>query len=84
MATRAAKYMGLDIAGVDILRTKKGPVIIEVNSQPGLEGITKATGVDVAKKIVKYTEKCVNARKKNSKKTTAVKRLLKKIPKIEG
>jgi ribosomal protein S6--L-glutamate ligase len=84
IALRAAKYMGLDIAGVDVLRTKKGPVIIEVNSQPGLEGITKATGVDVAKKIVKYTERCVKARKKNSKKSSAVKRLLKKIPKIEG
>lgn len=84
MAVRAVKYIGLDISGVDILRTKNGPVIIEVNSNPGLSGITKYAKVDVAEKIVKYAEKRIKEHKKNSKKSSAVKRLLKKIPKIEG
>jgi ribosomal protein S6--L-glutamate ligase len=56
MAVRAAQVMGLDISGVDILRTKTGPKVIEVNSNPGLEGITKASGVDVAGKIVSFME----------------------------
>ena len=64
MALDASFGLGLDISGVDILRTKKGPVIIEVNSQPGLEGITKATGIDVAQKIVEYVEYRVDLQKK--------------------
>jgi len=64
MALDASIGLGLDISGVDILRTKKGPVIIEVNSQPGLEGITKATGIDVAKKIIEYVQRRVDQRKK--------------------
>lgn len=56
IALRAAKVLGLDIAGVDILRTKSGPKIIEVNSNPGLEGITKASGVNVASKLADYVE----------------------------
>lgn len=67
MAVRASVDLGLDISGVDILRTKRGPVIIEVNSQPGLEGITKATGIDVAGAIVKYVERRVKRRKKRLK-----------------
>lgn len=55
--TRAAKTMGLNVCGVDILRSKHGPVIMEVNSSPGLEGIEKATGIDIAKKIIKFLEK---------------------------
>ncbi len=63
LCVEAMKRLGLNIAGVDILRTKKGPVIIEVNSYPGLEGITAATGVDVAEKIVKYAERKVIRRR---------------------
>ncbi|MBU4315588.1 30S ribosomal protein S6--L-glutamate ligase, partial [Patescibacteria group bacterium] len=48
--------MGLDISGVDILRTHKGPKVIEVNSNPGIEGISKGSGVDVAFKIVNFIE----------------------------
>ena len=53
-AIRAAKAMGLRVAGVDLLRSNHGPVVMEVNSSPGLEGIEKATGVDVAGKIIEY------------------------------
>lgn len=57
LAVRAAKVMGLDVAGVDLLRSAHGPLVIEVNSSPGLEGIEKATGKDVAGAIIKYIEK---------------------------
>ena len=53
-AVRAAKAMGLRVAGVDLLRSNHGPVIMEVNSSPGLEGIEKTTGVDVAGKIIDF------------------------------
>ena len=56
-AIRAAKAMGLRIAGVDLLRSHHGPVVIEVNSSPGLEGIEKATKIDVASKIIEYIAK---------------------------
>ncbi len=56
-ASRAAKAMGLRVAGVDLLRSNHGPVVMEVNSSPGLEGIEKATEVDVAGKIIDYLEK---------------------------
>lgn len=56
-ATRAAKLMGLGVAGVDLLRSNHGPVVMEVNSSPGLEGIEGATGVDVASKVIEYVEK---------------------------
>lgn len=55
-ATRSAKAMGLKIAGVDLLRSNHGPVVMEVNSSPGLEGIEKASGVDVAAKIIQFVE----------------------------
>lgn len=61
-AVLAAKKMGLDVAGVDMLPSKRGPLIIEVNSSPGLEGIEGATKVDIAGKIIKHLEK--NAGKK--------------------
>ena len=59
-AVNAAKIMGLHMAGVDILRSNRGPVVMEVNSSPGLEGIEKATGKDVAGIIIEFIEK--NAR----------------------
>ncbi len=56
-AVRAAKIMGLNVAGVDILRSNHGPVVMEVNSSPGLEGIENATGKDVAGLIIQFIEK---------------------------
>lgn len=56
-AVTAAKKMGLGVAGVDMLPSKRGPLIIEVNSSPGLEGIEGATKVDIAGKIIQYLEK---------------------------
>lgn len=61
-AIMAAKKMGLGVAGVDMLPSKRGPLILEVNSSPGLEGIEGATKVDIAGKIIQYLEK--NASKK--------------------
>lgn len=55
-AVRAAHIMGLNVAGVDILRSHHGPVVIEVNSSPGLKGIESATEVDVAAKIIEFIE----------------------------
>ena len=59
-AVRAARVMGLNVAGVDILRSNHGPVVMEVNSSPGLEGIESATGKDIAGQIIEFLEK--NAR----------------------
>jgi ribosomal protein S6--L-glutamate ligase len=55
-AVRAARKLGLNVAGVDMLRSRHGPVIIEVNSSPGLEGIEQATGKDIAGKIIQFIE----------------------------
>lgn len=59
-AVRAAKIMGLNVCGVDILRSNHGPVVMEVNSSPGLEGIETITGKDIASQIIMFIEK--NAR----------------------
>ena len=48
--------MGLNVAGVDMLRSNHGPVIMEVNSSPGLEGVEKVTGKDIAGKIIEFIE----------------------------
>ncbi|MGE0408930.1 MAG: 30S ribosomal protein S6--L-glutamate ligase [Amphiplicatus sp.] len=56
-ALAAAKAMGLNVCGVDMLRSNHGPVVMEVNSSPGLEGVEKATGVDVAGKVIEFIEK---------------------------
>jgi len=55
-ALRAARAMGLNVCGVDMLRSNHGAVVMEVNSSPGLEGVEKATGVDVAGKIIEFIE----------------------------
>ncbi|WP_340198854.1 30S ribosomal protein S6--L-glutamate ligase [Ascidiimonas sp. W6] len=57
MALKATKAMGLHIAGVDIIRSSKGPLLLEVNSSPGLEGIESATGIDIAASIIQAIEK---------------------------
>jgi ribosomal protein S6--L-glutamate ligase len=57
MAIDAARIMGLDVAGVDMVRSSTGPKILEVNSSPGLEGIEGATGVDIAAKMIEFLEK---------------------------
>ncbi len=59
-AVRAAKTMGLNVCGVDLLRSNHGPVVMEVNSSPGLKGIEEATGKDIATMIIQFIEK--NAR----------------------
>ncbi|MFT7618037.1 MAG: ribosomal protein S6--L-glutamate ligase [Planctomycetota bacterium] len=56
-AVKAAKTMGLRVCGVDLLRSARGPLIMEVNSSPGLEGIEGRTGIDVAGLIIQYIEK---------------------------
>lgn len=56
-AVRAAKVMGLNVCGVDLLRANHGPVVMEVNSSPGLEGLEKTTEIDVASKIILFLEK---------------------------
>lgn len=55
-AINAAETMGLPVAGVDMLPSKRGPLILEVNSSPGLQGIEKATGVDIATQIILHVE----------------------------
>ena len=65
-ALKAAKSMGLAIAGVDMLQSKRGPMVLEVNSSPGLEGIETATKINIAEKIIEYIERSV-ARKRRPK-----------------
>ena len=57
MAIKASKILNLDVAGVDIIRSNKGPLLLEVNSSPGLEGIENATGKDIANAIIVAIEK---------------------------
>ena len=56
VSRKAAKVLGLSVAGVDLIQSNRGPLVLEVNSSPGLEGIEKATGIDVADEIIKYLE----------------------------
>lgn len=56
MAVRAAKIMGLNMAGVDLLRSDRGPLVMEVNSSPGLEGIETTTGINVAALMIQFIE----------------------------
>ncbi|EDN66472.1 S6 modification enzyme RimK [Beggiatoa sp. PS] len=68
-ATRAANIMGLNVAGVDILRSAHGPVVMEVNSSPGLEGIEKTTEKDIAGMIIEFMEKKHKDKKDKASKT---------------
>lgn len=68
IAITAAKSMNLSIAGVDLLQSSRGPLVLEVNSSPGLEGIEKATGKDIASKIIDYADKLIQ--KKRNKTST--------------
>lgn len=65
VALRAAKSMGLSICGVDMMRSSRGPLILEVNSSPGLEGVESVTGRNVAEKIIEYIE--LNAKRRTKK-----------------
>jgi len=69
VAIRASRVLGLGIAGVDLIRSKRGPLVLEVNASPGLEGIEEASGVDVAGEIVTYLAERV--RRKASKRAAA-------------
>jgi ribosomal protein S6--L-glutamate ligase len=60
-ARRSAALLGLEVAGVDILETAAGPVVIEANSSPGLEGIEQATSIDIAAAIIRHAESMANA-----------------------
>ncbi len=66
-ALQASDALGLNIAGVDILRAKSGPLVMEVNSSPGLEGIERTTGIDVAGAIIDYIEKNAGPNKTKTK-----------------
>jgi ribosomal protein S6--L-glutamate ligase len=68
IAIRASKLLNLSIAGVDILRSARGPLILEVNASPGLEGIEGTTGVDIAGKIIQFIERNVEMGKRDKKK----------------
>ncbi len=59
IAIKAAQVMNLGVAGVDILQSRQGPLLLEINSSPGLEGIQNATGKDIAKAIIRYIERSV-------------------------
>ncbi|MFK7934337.1 MAG: 30S ribosomal protein S6--L-glutamate ligase [Saprospiraceae bacterium] len=63
LAIQAARIMGLSVAGVDILRSKRGPLLMEVNASPGLEGIETYTGIDIAGKIIEMIERRVRRNK---------------------
>ena len=64
IAKDAVKYLGLGVAGVDLIRSKRGPLLIEVNASPGLKGIEAATGINVAREIIKYVERNGGRRRK--------------------
>ena len=57
IALKAAQTLGLDVAGVDILRANRGPLVMEVNASPGLEGVETTTGIDIAGKMIEWIER---------------------------
>jgi ribosomal protein S6--L-glutamate ligase len=71
LAVRATRTLELNVAGVDILRSNHGPVVLEVNSTPGLEGVETATGVDVAGKIIEFVERNATPSRSNSRRARA-------------
>jgi len=70
-ALLATKALGLGIAGVDMLQSERGPLVLEVNSSPGLEGIEKATGLDIAGRIIDYTAALAERKRKAKPKESA-------------
>ncbi len=64
IALNATKHIGLGVAGVDLIRSKKGPLLIEVNASPGLQGIEAATGINVAREIIMFVERNGKRRRK--------------------
>lgn len=64
IALKATKNLGLGVAGVDLIRSKSGPLLIEVNASPGLQGIEAATGVNIAKEIILFVERNGRRRRK--------------------
>lgn len=69
MAVKAARTMGLRVAGVDLIRSEQGPLVLEINSSPGLEGIEKVTGIDIAEKIIVFIEKNAKAYNLNTRRS---------------
>lgn len=65
LAVQASRAMGLNVSGVDIIRSERGPLVLEVNSSPGLEGIEKASGKDIAGLVIKFLESAVEKKKTN-------------------
>lgn len=78
VAVEATKLHGLTVAGVDMLMSSRGPLVVEVNSSPGLQGIERATGVDIAGKIIEAAERKYEKTKKLKEKTKAKKKKKKK------
>ena len=72
MALRAVKILGLGIAGVDMLQSRRGPLLLEVNSSPGLEGIEKATEVDIARRIIDYVQEKYAEKRRASVRKSAI------------
>lgn len=71
-AVAATKVMGLEVAGVDMLQGREGPKILEINSSPGLEGVERASGVDVAGAIITHAERFLARRKKRRAKDVVI------------
>lgn len=68
IAVKATEVMGLDVAGVDLIRSARGSLILEVNSSPGLEGIEKATGLDIASMMIEHIEQQIKLQQKKNQK----------------
>lgn len=69
-AIKAAQILGLNVAGVDIIRSKRGPLVLEVNSSPGLKGVEAATGIDIADMIISFIEKNIKSHQRNKDRRT--------------